>query len=170
VTRPLHLAPIGAHHLEAVAALNDTEVPRVSPLGADGLVALLPHCDLAVAAIDEGGALAGFVLAIAPGASYGSVNYRWFDARGDDFLYVDRVVVAATHRGQGVATKLYDAVVDRARTTQRGRVTCEVNLRPANDASLAMHHNRGFVEVGRQDTTGGALTVALLSLDVAVEM
>lgn len=163
---PVHLAPIGAYHLDAVAALNDTEVPRVSHLGADGLTRLLPSCDLAILATDDRGDIAGFVLAIAPGASYGSVNYRWFDARGDDFLYVDRIVVAATHRGRGVATKLYDAVVHRARTAGRTRVTCEVNIRPANDASLAMHRNRGFVEVGRQDTTGGTLTVALLSLDV----
>jgi uncharacterized protein len=166
VSRSVRLAPIGTHHLDAVAGLNDTEVPRVSPLGTDGLGPLLPLCDLAVVATDDTGALAGFVLAIAPGASYASVNYRWFDTRGDDFLYVDRIVVAATHRRQGVASKLYDAVTDRARSTGRDRVTCEVNIRPANDASLELHRNRGFVEVGRQDTTGGTLTVALLSLDV----
>lgn len=170
MNRPLHVAPIGPHHLDVVAGLNDREVPRVSPLGPDGLRSLLPACDLGVVATDEDGAVAGFVLAIAPGAPYESVNYRWFDARGDDFLYVDRVVVAATHRRRGVATKLYDAVVARARATARDRVTCEVNIRPANDASLAMHRDRGFVELGRQDTTGGTLTVALLSLDVAGSM
>ncbi len=166
MSRPLYVAPIGAHHLDVVAELNDREVPRVSHLGPDGLRALLPVCDLGVVATDGAGAVAGFVLAIAPGAPYESVNYRWFDARGDDFLYVDRVVVAATHRRRRVATKLYDAVVARARATARDRVTCEVNIRPTNDASLAMHRDRGFVEVGRQDTTGGTLTVALLSLDV----
>ncbi len=167
---PLHLAPIDPRHLDVVAGLNDREVPRVSHLGVAGLTTLLPSCDLAVLATDDRGGIAGFVLAIAPGASYGSMNYRWFDARSDDFLYVDRVVVAETHRGRGVATTLYDAVVDRARTTGRARVTCEVNVRPANDASLAMHRNRGFVEVGRQDTTGGTLTVALLSLDVTADI
>jgi predicted GNAT superfamily acetyltransferase len=162
----LRILPLGTDHLDAVADLNDREVPRVSPLGRDGLVDLLPRCDLAVVAVDGSDGVAGIVLAVAPGADYASVNYRWFDARGDDFLYVDRVVVAPRHRRQGVAAMLYDAVEERARVAGYGRVTCEVNVRPPNPGSLAFHLSRGFVEVGRQDTTGGSLTVALLSGDL----
>jgi len=41
--------------------------------------------------------------------------------------------------------------------------TCEVNLRPENDASISFHSCLGFVEVGRQMTEGGAKEVALLA-------
>jgi uncharacterized protein len=165
VTRDgLGVVRVAQRHLGAVAALNDAEVPRVSPLGEDGLAALVPRCELAVVAEDATGALAGFVLALAPGSDYDSVNYRFFGERGTDFLYVDRIVVAPTHRRRGVAHLLYDAVESHARDTGRAEVTCEVNVRPPNPGSAAFHGARGFVEVGRQDTTGGSLTVALLAL------
>lgn len=148
--------------LPDVARLNDSEVPRVSPLGVEGLREHLARCDLAVVAVDERARLAGFVLAVAPGSDYTSVNYRFFEDRGTSHLYVDRLVVAPTHRRAGVAGRLYDAVDARARAAGRSEVTCEVNLRPPNEPSMAFHLARGFVEVGRQDTTGGTITVALL--------
>jgi uncharacterized protein len=163
----LRLRSIESGDLVVVAALNDAEVPRVSPLGVDGLAALLPACDLAVLAEDADGAVAGFVLAIAPGSAYASLNYRWFEARGTDHLYVDRIVVAPSHRRRGVAGVLADAVEQRARAAGRVEVTCEVNVAPPNPGSMAFHRARGFVEVGRQDTTGGTITVALLARPLA---
>jgi uncharacterized protein len=94
---------------------------------------------------------------------YASENYRWFEARGVDHLYVDRVVVAPHARRRGVAGMLYDAVEEAARAGGRLEVTCEVNVRPRNDASLAFHAARGYVEVGRQETDGGSKTVAMLA-------
>jgi uncharacterized protein len=155
--------------LDEVARLNDDEVPRVSPLGVDGLREHLPRCDLAVVALDEAQALAGFVLALAPGSDYASANYRYFEERGTSHLYVDRIVVAPSHRRRGVAASLYDAVERRARATGRSEVTCEVNLRPANEGSMAFHRERGFAEVGRQDTTGGTITVALLAKAIGAD-
>jgi len=157
------LRDIEAGDLRAVAALNDREVPRVGPLGVHGLQAQLPRCDLALVAVDRA-AIVGFVLAMPPGVDYASMNYRWFEQRGTDHLYVDRVVVATTYRQRGIASMLYDAVEARAREVGRAEVTCEVNVRPSNPASMIFHERRGFVELGRQDTTGGTLTVAMLAL------
>ncbi len=158
----LRVRPMESADHAGVAVLNDADVPRVGPLGADGLEGLLVHCDLALVA-ERAGELAGFVLAIAPGTGYASPNYRFFEGRGTDHLYVDRLLTAPAHRRTGVASALSDAVEARARATGRVEVTCEVNVRPANPASLGFHTARGFVEVGRQDTGGGALTVALLA-------
>lgn len=169
-TVPITVQPIDdAIDLRRVAALNDAEVPRVSPLGLAGVRRLLPKCDLALAATDGAGTIAGFVFAVAPGSDYDSVNYRYFEDRGTDHLYVDRVVVGPAFRRQGIAGQLYDAVAARARETGRAEVTCEVNVSPPNPGSEVFHERRGFVEVGRQATTGGTLTVALLahSLDGA---
>ncbi|MEX2550520.1 MAG: GNAT family N-acetyltransferase [Nitriliruptoraceae bacterium] len=161
-TEHIGLRPIVAADHAAIVACNDAEVPRVSHLGADGLVDLLRFVDLGVL-VEVDGHLAGFVLAIAPGTAYASVNYRAFEERGTDHLYVDRLVTVPAFRRRGLATRLSDAVEDHARATGRAEVTCEVNVRPPNPASLAFHRARGFREVGRQDTSGGALTVALLA-------
>ena len=162
-TVPITVQSIADADLRRVAALNDAEVPRVSPLGLAGLRSLLPRCDLALAATDGAGDIAGFVLAVAPGSDYASVNDRFFEDRGTDHLYVDRIVVAPSFRRQGIAGLLYDAVDDRARETGRAEVTCEVNVSPPNPGSEAFHERRGFAEVGRQATTGGTLTVALMA-------
>ncbi|MEL6236161.1 MAG: hypothetical protein AAFR46_17330, partial [Pseudomonadota bacterium] len=55
---------------------------------ADGLATQAPDSP-------TGGAiLGGFLIALGPDAAYDSPNYRWFQARGGRFAYVDRVIVA----------------------------------------------------------------------------
>jgi uncharacterized protein len=162
----VRLRPLVADDVPVVAALNDAEVPRVGHLGVEGLRAHLPRCAPALLAEDTDGRVAGFVLAVPPGVDYASVNYRWFEARGSDHLYVDRVVVADHARRRGVGGRLYGAVEDAARRDGRTEVTCEVNLRPRNDASLAFHAARGYVEVGREDVEAGTKTVAMLAKPV----
>ncbi|MFU8839607.1 MAG: GNAT family N-acetyltransferase [Nitriliruptoraceae bacterium] len=164
MTASSRLRPLTGADTAAVTALNDAEVPRVGYLGAGGLEALLVHADLALVA-ERSGQVVGFAIAIAPGAAYTSPNYRYFEARGSDHLYLDRIAVAASARRQGVAGALWDAVEDRARKCGRTEVTCEVNVRPPNPGSLAFHLGRGFVEVGRQDTSS-EVTVALLAKPV----
>jgi uncharacterized protein len=165
--------PLVVEDLPAVAALNAAEVPRLGPLDDDALARHAARCDLALVVTTEEGELAGFVLALGPDHDDASVNYRWFvawdAARGGGFLYVDRVAVAAPHRRRGIAGALYDAVEAHARADGCAAVTCEVNVRPPNHGSLAFHRSRGFVEVGQQDTTGGAIRVALLAKPLGTE-
>lgn len=156
----MRLRPIGPPDLPAVLDLNAAEVPKVGPLDADGLARLVAMCDLALLA-EDGDGLLGMVLALAPGAAYGSPNYGFFERRGTDHLYVDRIAVTARARRQGIASALYDAVEQRAGETGRGEVTCEVNVVPRNDGSLRFHAARGFAEVGRQDV--GNHRVSLLA-------
>jgi predicted GNAT superfamily acetyltransferase len=165
VSEPLVVRPLQPSDDAVVTALNDVEVPRVGPLGPGGLEALLVHADQAIVA-ERAGEVVGFAVAIAPGTDYGSLNYRYFEARGTDHLYLDRIVVAASARRQGIAGALWDAVEERAAATGRAELTCEVNVRPPNPGSLAFHLGRGFSEVGRQETGGGAITVALLTKPV----
>lgn len=167
------LRPLTAGDLPAVAALNAAEVPRLGPLEDDALAAHAARCDLALVAVTAEGEVAGFVLALGPGHDYASVNYRWFVARdasaGGRFLYVDRLAVASPFRRRGIASALYGTVEARARADGAAEVTCEVNVRPPNPGSLAFHATRGFVEVGQQDTTGGAIRVALLAKPLGTE-
>ncbi len=107
--------------------------------------------------------LVAFALAIAPGTPYDSENYRWFEARFERFVYLDRVVVSERLRRRGIATLVYDAMEDAAAALRR--IVCEVNLVPPNPASLAFHASRGYVEVGRL-TLGEGKRVSLLSKEL----
>jgi predicted GNAT superfamily acetyltransferase len=159
------LRPYSPADLEALVAVNDAAFPAVPVTPAEELAALIALSRVALVVDD--GAPAGFIIAIAPGQPYASENYTWFGARSSDFLYVDRIVLAAQLQGQGIGPRLYAAVEEAARADGAREITCEVNVRPANPGSLAFHARLGFREVGRQQTKGGAIEVALLARPVA---
>ncbi|MFC1824434.1 GNAT family N-acetyltransferase, partial [Thermodesulfobacteriota bacterium] len=106
-------------------------------------------------------AVAGFLLALSPGAKYQSLNYRWFSEHYDQFIYVDRVVVSSIYAGSGFGKLLYEDL-EQAALKEATVLTCEVNLKPANPNSLAFHQKLGFKEVGQQDTEGGRKKVCLM--------
>jgi uncharacterized protein len=161
---PVVLRPYDPSDLSALVAINDAATPAVPITPAEELAELIGMSRLTVVA-DDGGP-AGFVVALAPGLPYTSENYRFFSARSSDFLYVDRIVLAARLQGQGVGPRLYAAVEEAARADGAREITCEVNTRPANPGSLAFHARLGFREVGRQETKGGSTEVALLAKPV----
>ena len=132
--------------VEAILALNKAHETKTSPLDRSALKSLLEnafYCETADAGKD------GFLIAFDQNADYESANFRWFTARYDRFVYVDRVVVAAHARGQGLARAFYAALFDRARAAGHVRVVCEVNLVPPNPGSIAFHNVFGFREVGQ---------------------
>ncbi len=99
--------------------------------------------------------LEGFVLAFDETAERESENFFWLQTRYERFVYVDRVVVHAAHRGRGHARALYEAVFALARSTGRPRVVCEVNLEPPNPGSAAFHRALGFTRVGEATLRNG---------------
>lgn len=163
---PVVVRPIEDADLDAAVRMNNDAVPAVPPVDRAALAELVTLASLAVVAETVPGSPTGFLLAMQPGVDYDSENYRWFAARGDDFLYVDRIVVDASARGAGVGRELYAAAFDRAVQDGRTVLDCEVNLRPANPGSLRFHDGLGFRRVGEQETKGGSVRVALLSAPV----
>lgn len=162
---PVDLRPYRPADLDALVAINDGAYPAVPITPAAELAELIAMARLVLVADD--GEPAGFVVALAPGLGYASENYTWFSARSNDFLYVDRIVLAPRLQGQGVGPRLYAAVEETARADGATEITCEVNVRPPNPGSLAFHARLGFTEVGRQQTKGGATEVALLARPVS---
>ena len=105
------------------------------------------------------GAADAFLLALDHRAQYDSPNYQWFRARYSRFVYVDRVAVAPTARGLGLARWLYADLFGHVAAAGHDMVLCEINLDPPNPASDALHGSLGFAEVGRAAIDGGAKTV-----------
>ena len=99
------LSPAATAHFPAILALNAESVRFLSPLDADRLAELYAQASVATVACC-GTDVVAFLLAFAPRADYDSPNYRWFDARYDDFLYVDRVVVSSRMHRAGLGRLL----------------------------------------------------------------
>lgn len=143
-------------------ALNLASVQKLSALDKQRLEWILSLKSRGLA-VESGEEMVAFALAIAPGTPYDSENYRWFDARFERFLYLDRIVVAASFRRRGIGTQLYDAM--EAAAGPFDRMVCDVNILPPNQASPAFHSARGYREIGRL-TYGSEKVVALLSKEL----
>jgi predicted GNAT superfamily acetyltransferase len=142
----------------ALLALNNAHARELSWLDPDRLQYLVSRAFLA----RRIGALDAFLLAFDQDAPYGSPNFLWFQARYPRFVYVDRVVVAASARGRGLARSLYRDLFEQAAKAGHECVACEVNSRPPNPESDTFHAAHGFTEVGQASIHDGSKDVRYL--------
>lgn len=138
------ILPIAPDDEGAVLSLNNANASELSWLTPEGLHRLVAAAFLA----GRVGAADAFIIAFDQDADYDSPNFQWFRARHERFVYVDRVAVAASARGRGLARRLYGRLFDEAAAAGHGIVTCEVNSRPPNPGSDALHAALGFGVVG----------------------
>ena len=143
--------------LDLILTLNAAHEIETSPLDLPTLRQMIANA-FHVAHADAG--REGFLIAFDQNADYDSVNFRWFQARYDQFVYVDRVIVAPLARGKGLARSFYADLFDHARSANHVRVVAEINLDPPNPGSVAFHAGLGFVEVGRATFPGKGKTVS----------
>ena len=87
-------------------------------------------------------------------------------ARYPRFVYVDRIVVAPSARGRGLARQLYDTLIGKAGVAGHQRIVCEVNLDPPNPGSDRFHAALGFAEVGSASIHGGTKRVRYLAREL----
>ena len=106
---------------------------------------------------------AALLLAFDQSADYDGENYLWFRSRFDEFLYIDRVIVAEDYRRYGIGRMLYAEVFRRAAAIGHTRVVCEVNLIPPNPVSDQFHAALGFKEIGRATIDSDLKTVRYLA-------
>lgn len=144
---------------DALLGLNNSHAEELSWLERERLQ------DLVAQAFYAGriGNLYAFMIALDQDGQYDSPNFLWFRSRYARFVYVDRIVVAASARGMGCARRLYADLFDRAAEAGHDRVVCEVNQQPPNPASDAFHAALGFAEVGSASIHNGSKTVRYLS-------
>jgi uncharacterized protein len=158
----LHLREPTYEDRPRMLELNRASERELSALDEQRLEWIMGLAHSAVVA-ERAGELVGFALAIAPGTAYDSENYRWFSARYESFLYLDRIVVGASQRRLGIGTRLYDDMEAAAMPFQR--MVCEVNVLPPNPASLAFHLARGYTQIDRLEH-GPEKVVALLGKEL----
>jgi predicted GNAT superfamily acetyltransferase len=159
------IRPARQSDFSQILALNQASVQETSELDRTQLIWLAAEASyfyVSEAAPDE---LAAFLLGFEPHARYESPHLLWFRERFDRFLYVDRIVVGADHRGRGMGRDFYAHLIDWACSRGLERVVCEVNRQPPNPTSLRFHARLGFNEVGTMMHASGK-KVSLLSLEL----
>jgi predicted GNAT superfamily acetyltransferase len=145
------LRPIEPRDHASVLELNARNVELLAPMDETRMAQLMGWTDRADV-IEVDGEVAGFVFTFASGTAYDSVNYRWFSENREEFYYLDRIVLADTHRRLGLGRRVYDELEQVA--AGYGRMVLEVNLEPANEPSLAFHRARGYVDVAELGDPG----------------
>jgi predicted GNAT superfamily acetyltransferase len=144
---------------DALLALNNSHAEELSWLEPEQIKHLVAQAFYA----RRIGDLDAFLIALDQNGQYDNPNFRWFRARYDRFVYVDRIVVAPSARGKGCARRLYADLFDYAETAGHDQIVCEVNRQPPNPSSDAFHSALGFVEVGIASIHDGRKTVRYLS-------
>ncbi|ATC33929.1 GNAT family N-acetyltransferase [Caulobacter vibrioides] len=158
LSTPLALADLDAPEGAALLALNNAHAVELSWLEPERLAHLVAQAFLA----RRVGVADALLLTFDQDADYDSPNFLWFRERYPAFVYVDRVVVADSARGRGLARALYDDLFAAAKAAGHDRIVCEVNSDPPNPASDAFHAALGFVPVGTAEIHGGKKTVTYL--------
>lgn len=155
---PLTVADLDTIEGAALLALNNAHAVELSWLEPARLAHLVAQAFLA----RRVGVADALLLTFDQDADYDSPNFLWFRQRYPAFVYVDRVVVADSARGRGLAKALYDDLFAAAQAAGHERIVCEVNSDPPNPASDAFHAALGFVPVGTAEIHGGKKTVTYL--------
>ncbi len=157
---PIFAADVAAFSplANALLALNNEYAKELSWLEPARLTHLVNEAFLA----RRIGAVDAFLLAFDQDARYDSPNFLWFCDRYPRFVYVDRIVVAASARGRGLARLLYQDLFEHAARAGYSCVVCEVNSDPPNPRSDAFHASLSFVEVGSASIHHGTKLVRYL--------
>jgi predicted GNAT superfamily acetyltransferase len=150
---------------EKLLALNNAHAKELSWLDGEKLARMIRNAFAA----RRIGSIDAFILAFDQDSDYDGENFAWFKSRYERFVYVDRIAVAATARGQGLARRLYEDLFAAAVDAGQRLIVCEVNAEPPNPESDAFHASFGFEHIGIATLGSGEKTVRYLRLDLTRE-
>jgi len=155
-----HILTTENKDLPRIVDLNQDALPAVSSITINDMTQFLEMADY-FRVIKVKNNIAGFLIALAPCKNYQSPNYKWFEKKYSQFMYVDRIVIDPSFQSRGLGRAFYD---DLKIFSQRYApiITCEVNLKPKNHGSLLFHKKYGFEQMGTQETEGGKKEVSLM--------
>lgn len=146
---------------DSILRINAECSPNVAKLDTDELRRLVAFDGVAWVAEHETHVV-GYLLGMSSAAAYDGEEFQWFRSSLDQpFLYIDQIAVGAEARRTNVAAQLYEHLIEHSRAHSIHVLCCEVNLRPANPASLKFHDKLGFEKTGELET-GDGRRVALL--------
>lgn len=145
---------------EFILALNAASTPAVAEMDRDDYREIAGWAHRVLVA-EIGGKPCGFLILIRPGSDYSSDNYGWFEETFDNHLYIDRIAVSESAKGQGAGRAFYDEAARIAEKLGEDRLTCEVNEDPPNPDSMAFHTRLGFRRLLSRTSRSGKVVAML---------
>ncbi len=150
---------------DTVLKLNAAEVQWTSPISPQRLEELAGlSCYYKVVCVND--EVVAFLIAMHSTSQYENANFEWFKARYDQFVYIDRIVVAGNTAGLGLGSRFYGDIAKFASESNAERLVCEYNIEPMNEASRAFHLKIGFTEVGKQAVSEQGKIVSMQTLEL----
>ena len=134
-------------YIDEIYSINQDNVPEVGSLDSLDQQRKLLSISSYHSILLEDDELIGFAICFRESRPYWSENYKYFENKLGQFLYVDRIAIRKEYRRQGHAKRMYEDIFNFAREDNLP-VTAEVNTKPANEGSIRFHEYMGFKEVG----------------------
>jgi hypothetical protein len=136
--------------------LNAQNRPAVAPLQTAELARLLECDGYHLVAVDESGAVVGYLLSFPRDSDYDDTEFCWLRERiAKPFFYICQVVVASEHRRRQIGRAFYRDLLATARQRGAQILCCDVNTNPPNLESFAFHYRLGFGEIGFGEASDG---------------
>ena len=128
--------------------LNNSYSPFLGPLdGIDQLKKLLNMSLYTLAVIDQN-VIKGFCVVFKENSEYESENYKYFNMKHKEFLYIDRIGISGDLRQKGIGTSMYNYIFNNNKDNVP--VCAEVNSIPLNEASISFHLRLGFKDIHKK--------------------
>lgn len=159
-----NIAPTVPSDIDKIWKLNENALPAVNSITKQDFYHFIKIADY-FKTIFVGGGLVGYLIALQKGRDYNSVNYKYFEAGYDKFIYVDRIVIDPDFQNNGLGRAFY---YDLSLFSEKvaSIITCEVNIIPPNEGSMAFHKSLGFKKVDTQLSENNNKKVALMVLEL----
>lgn len=155
--------------LPTLHEINQASTPGVSSESAQSLLNWI-NLSTVLVGVDANDQPLGFMTLLSPGTlAYDSANLRWFEAycekTGRSLIYVDRIAIAPSMRGQRIGEQLYQAAFEAFATCDE--IGCEINTNPPNPGSARFHQRLGFHQVGERSHGEAGKAVAYYVRELA---
>ena len=158
------ISPTVSSDLKQIREMNEMALPAVSSILMEDFQHFLVISDYFRSMFIKDN-LIGYLIALCPDRDYHSVNYKYFEANFPSFVYVDRIVIDPSYQGLGLGKAFYNDLVNFSKN-HSPIITCEVNIFPPNEGSMAFHRRYGFKQVDTQLSEGGKKEVSLMVLEL----
>jgi len=154
--------------IDQILIINNNSVPDVNFLNFDEL-SLLINNSYYFDTIELNGFVAGFMLALDNKCDYSSENYKWFQSRYDDFIYIDRIALSKVTQGRGIGKQLYTKFISHCKRNKVILIVSEVNIEPVNEKSMVFHKRMGFIQIDTFNNKNSGKLVAMMALPISCD-
>lgn len=148
------------HELDSILGLNNNASSVILPLDMTHMKHFYTNAEY-FRVCEHNGVVAGFLVAFGSDAPHTSSNFHWFQEQYQDFLYIDRIVIANSLRGSGVGRSFYADIQSYAEV-RYPILACEVLTEQDSDPVRLFHGSFGFSEVGQHVMPENGLRASML--------